>query len=175
MQRWLLAGALTALIDGTFATVQAIAFDSTFEKLFQGVASTLLGKAAYEQGLTSAAVGVAMHVGVAFGWAAVFLLLHRTERVQRWTKGWSGVLALACAYGPLIWCVMSLAVIPLVNDANILLMHTSGAPALSTPPANAKGYGYRFQATNDRFGRAFIDRVYESIDLEDKGHRIIYF
>jgi len=44
-----------------------------------------------------------------------------------------------------------------VNDANILLMHTSGAPALSTPPANAKGYGYRFQATNDRFGRAFAE------------------
>jgi len=52
---------------------------------------------------------------------------------------------------------VSLAVIPLVNDANILLMHTSGAPALSTPPANAKGYGYRFQATNDRFGRAFAE------------------
>ncbi len=50
-----------------------------------------------------------------------------------------------------------LAVIPLVNDANILLMHTSGAPALSVPPANAKGYGYRFQATNDRFGRAFAE------------------
>lgn len=52
---------------------------------------------------------------------------------------------------------VSLAVIPLVNDANILLMHTSGAPALSTPPANAKGFGYRFQATNDRFGRAFAE------------------
>ncbi|MCA3673594.1 MAG: ABC transporter substrate-binding protein, partial [Methylobacterium sp.] len=52
---------------------------------------------------------------------------------------------------------VSLAVIPLVNDANILLMHTSGAPALSVPPANAKGYGYRFQATNDRFGRAFAE------------------
>lgn len=52
---------------------------------------------------------------------------------------------------------VSLAVIPLANDANILLMHTSGAPALSTPPANAKGFGYRFQATNDRFGRAFAE------------------
>ncbi len=52
---------------------------------------------------------------------------------------------------------VSLAVIPLTNDADILLMHTSGAPALSTPPANAKGFGYRFQATNDRFGRAFAE------------------
>jgi branched-chain amino acid transport system substrate-binding protein len=52
---------------------------------------------------------------------------------------------------------VSLAVIPLANDADIILMHTSGAPALSTPPANAKGLGYRFQATNDRFGRAFAE------------------
>ena len=50
---------------------------------------------------------------------------------------------------------VSLAVIPLTNDANLILMNTSGAPALSVAPANAKGLSYRFQATNDRFGRAF--------------------
>lgn len=52
---------------------------------------------------------------------------------------------------------VSLAVVPLTNDANIILMNTSGAPALSVPPANAKGLSYRFQATNDRFGRAFAE------------------
>lgn len=52
---------------------------------------------------------------------------------------------------------VSLAVIPLTNDAGAILMHTSGAPALSVPPANAKNLGYRFQATNDRFGRAFAE------------------
>jgi branched-chain amino acid transport system substrate-binding protein len=45
---------------------------------------------------------------------------------------------------------ISLAVAPLTSDANILLMHTSGAPALSTAPANAKGIAYRFKAANDR-------------------------
>ena len=52
---------------------------------------------------------------------------------------------------------VSLAVVPLTNDANILMMNTSGAPALSVPPANAKGLSYRYQATNDRFGRAFAE------------------
>jgi branched-chain amino acid transport system substrate-binding protein len=52
---------------------------------------------------------------------------------------------------------VSLAVIPLTNDANVILMHTSGAPALSIPPANVRGLGFRFQATNDRFGRAFAE------------------
>lgn len=50
---------------------------------------------------------------------------------------------------------VSLAVVPLTNDANIILMNTSGAPALSVAPANAKGLSYRYQATNERFGRAF--------------------
>ncbi len=52
---------------------------------------------------------------------------------------------------------VSLAVVPLTNDANIMLLNTSGAPALSVPPANATGLSYRFQATNDRFGRAFAE------------------
>lgn len=49
----------------------------------------------------------------------------------------------------------SLAVMPLTNEANVLLMHTSGAPALSGAPVNDKKLGFRFQATNNRFGRAF--------------------
>lgn len=49
----------------------------------------------------------------------------------------------------------SLAVMPLTNEANVLLMHASGAPALSGPPVNDKKLGFRFQATNGRFGRAF--------------------
>ena len=52
---------------------------------------------------------------------------------------------------------VSLAVVPLTNDANVILMNTSGAPALSVPPANAKGLSFRYQATNDRFGRAFAE------------------
>lgn len=49
----------------------------------------------------------------------------------------------------------SLAVMPLTNEANVLLMHTSGAPALSGAPVNDKKLGFRFQATNVRFGKAF--------------------
>ena len=52
---------------------------------------------------------------------------------------------------------VSLAVMPLTNEAGIPLFHTSGAPALSVPPANEKSLGYRFQATNVRFGRAFAE------------------
>ena len=51
----------------------------------------------------------------------------------------------------------SLAVIPMTNAADMILMNTSGAPALSGPPANAKGLSFRFQATNPQFGQAFVE------------------
>lgn len=51
----------------------------------------------------------------------------------------------------------SLAVIPMTNAADMVLMNTSGAPALSGPPVNAKGLSYRLQATNVQFGQAFAE------------------
>ena len=51
----------------------------------------------------------------------------------------------------------SLAVIPMTNAADMVLMNTSGAPALSGPPVNAKGLSFRFQATNIQFGQAFAE------------------
>ena len=67
------AGAATAVTDGLFSSVLAALFyGSTVSRLFQGVASTLLGASAFDGGTRTALVGVLMHVGVAFGWSAVF-------------------------------------------------------------------------------------------------------
>ncbi|MCC2596310.1 ABC transporter substrate-binding protein [Pusillimonas sp. MFBS29] len=48
---------------------------------------------------------------------------------------------------------VSLAVLPLTDAANIIEMNVSGAPAISE--IDKKDLVWRFQATNDRFGRAF--------------------
>jgi hypothetical protein len=54
-----------------------------------------------------------MHVGVAFGWSAVFLLaIMRWRAVRRLIASPTGVVGVAALYGPAIWLVMSLAVIP---------------------------------------------------------------
>lgn len=50
---------------------------------------------------------------------------------------------------------VSLAVVPLTDAANLIQMNVSGAPALST--VDEKDLVWRFQATNDRFGRAFAE------------------
>jgi hypothetical protein len=110
------AGLLTGLTDGLFSSVLSVAFyGSTATRLFQGVAATLLGKAALDGGTPTALLGLLMHFGVAFGWSAVFLLLvKRTSFIPRALSGRHGVLRVASVYGPFIWLVMSLAVIPLL-------------------------------------------------------------
>lgn len=48
---------------------------------------------------------------------------------------------------------VTLAVMPLTDAADAILMDTSGAPSISE--RNTKGFSWRFEATNDRYGRAF--------------------
>jgi hypothetical protein len=113
--RLLRAGLLTGIIDGLFASVQAVINGSTLTRLWQGVASVLLGKEALEGGTTTALIGVLMHFGVAFAWSAVFLLLaSRSAWIRRVLASPYGVLKIAAVYGPFIWMVMSLVVIPVL-------------------------------------------------------------
>lgn len=117
LPRLVRAGVLTALIDGVFSGVLvAFFYGSTVARLFQGVASTLLGPAALDGGNRTVAIGIAMHVGVAFGWSAVFLAMVRSSAwLRRVVRSRHGVVKVATVYGPLIWMVMSLVVIPLLT------------------------------------------------------------
>ena len=110
------AGLLTGATDGLFSSVLATVFyHSTVTRLFQGVASTVLGKRAFDGGTPTALLGVAMHFGVAFGWSAVFLfLVMRSGWIRDLLASRNGVAKVASLYGPFIWLVMSLVVIPLL-------------------------------------------------------------
>ncbi len=116
VSRLLRAGLLTGVTDGLFSSVLSVAFyHSTVTRLFQGVASTVLGEAAFDGGMATAALGVIMHFGVALGWSAVFLLLlDRSPWIRGALRSPYGVLKVAAVYGPFIWLVMSLLVIPLL-------------------------------------------------------------
>ena len=114
-RRLLRAGTLTAIVDGLFACVQTVFYRSTVTRLWQGVASTLLGPAALQGGTRTALIGVLMHIGVAFGWSAVFVFgVMRLPLVRRTLASRWGPLKVGAVYGPFIWMVMSLAVIPLL-------------------------------------------------------------
>jgi hypothetical protein len=116
LSRLVRAGLLTGITDGIFSSVLSVAFyGSTVARLFQGVASTVIGPRALTGGTTTALLGVLMHFGVAFGWSALFLfLVLRSSWLDRVLASEHGVLKVAAVYGPFIWLVMSLAVIPLL-------------------------------------------------------------
>ncbi len=116
LSRLLRAGFLTGVTDGLCSSTLSVAFyHSTVEHLFQGVAATLLGPAAFDGGTRTAVIGVLMHFGVAFAWSAVFLCFVARSR---WIRGVLatpyGMVKIASLYGPFVWVVMSVAVIPLL-------------------------------------------------------------
>jgi hypothetical protein len=108
------AGLLTGVVDGLFSSLlNVFAYHSTVARLWQGVASVLLGREALNGGGRTVAIGILMHLGVAFAWSAIFLLLVlRWPPARRLLASPYGPLKVASLYGPLIWSVMSLAVIP---------------------------------------------------------------
>ena len=114
MTRWVRAGLLTAVTDGLFSSIlSAFFYHSTVTRLFQGVAATLLGPAAFDGGTRTALIGIAMHIGVAFGWSGVFVFgLMPVAAIRRILASNYGVIKVAAIYGPVIWMVMSLVVIP---------------------------------------------------------------
>ena len=114
VRRLLRAGFATAIVDGLFSSVlSAFFYGSTVARLFQGVASVVLGTEALDGGLFTALVGVGLHVFVAFSWSAAFLfLVLRSARVRAVLESPYGPAKVAAVFGPLVWVVMSCVVIP---------------------------------------------------------------
>ena len=113
--RLLRAGVLTGISDGLFSSILVTVFyGSTLVRLWQGVASTLLGRSAFEGGMPVALLGLLMHFCVAFTWSALFVfIVMRLGWVQRLVASPYGIIKVAALYGPFVWLVMSLVVIPI--------------------------------------------------------------
>ena len=114
LARLVRAWLVTGVTDGLFSSIlAAVVYGSTVTRLWQGVATVLLGAAALDGGTRTAAIGLLMHFGVAFAWSALFLILLSSSS---WLRGVvatpSGVVAIASLYGPFIWIVMSTLLIP---------------------------------------------------------------
>lgn len=116
--RLIRAGIFTGLTDGAFVVVLFVFFyHTTFTRLWQSIAAVPLGASAVEiEAATSYAwMGILFHFLVAFVWSAVFLfLVMRSKRVLALMRSTRGQLKVAAVYGPFVWLVMSLVVIPLL-------------------------------------------------------------
>ncbi len=104
--RLLVTGLVIGICDGLFATVQSIVVNRSWQLVWQVVASVLFGRSAVGAGSWATLVGILMHFAVAYFWSAVFIF----GVMRLWRPPWS----FAVVYGPFIWLVMSLGVIPLL-------------------------------------------------------------
>lgn len=114
----LTAGILVAILDGILASMIYVVVLQmiTVPQLFQAIAHAVLGKAAYEGGMTTAAVGLAMHFAVALTWSTVYWVAWRQWPALRRFRAHYGALAVAAVYGPLVWFIMDLVVMPFTQN-----------------------------------------------------------
>jgi hypothetical protein len=110
------SAALVFLLDGFFATAfGAVVRGNSMQRVFQGVASVVIGPSALTGGTPTFALGLAMHFVVALTWSFLFLVAVRhSPRLRAVLDSPLGALKVAVFFGPLVWLVMSLAVIPLL-------------------------------------------------------------
>jgi hypothetical protein len=103
-----ITGLLVGAMDITSAFILAISRGATATRLLQFVASGLLGPRAFEGGLTTAAVGLAIHFVIAFAVVIIFAVARQRLAFLREWPVLSGV-----TYGLLVFAVMNLVVLPL--------------------------------------------------------------
>jgi hypothetical protein len=113
-------GLVCGVLDIASAFIDsAVSFNRGPVRLLQGVAGALLGPATFEGGLATAALGLAMHFGVAFAWTTIFYLLGRRFPAllrHAWLSG--------PAYGALVFLVMYRVTIPLTIELRTLYLTT---------------------------------------------------
>ena len=104
------AGIVCATLDGGGVSLYYWLKGFPPLRIWQGVASSLLGRAALSQGWRSGLFGIFLHVCVAYTVATIFVLLAR--RIPMLTRHfvWSGLI-----YGLGVFIVMNRIVVPLTR------------------------------------------------------------
>jgi hypothetical protein len=125
--RFLYAGALVALLDGAFAIALYawVLRVATATQVLQSIAAAFLGGAAYRGGTASAALGIGVHCGIAFGWTLAYAILCTVAApLRELTRSTAGVLLAGAVFGCCVWLIMDLLLVPLTR-------------ARATPPASS--------------------------------------
>lgn len=108
MYTMLAGGCIAGAIDITYALVFSGFRGVPATRLLQSVASGLLGSAAYDGGLPTAALGLALHFLIALLAAAIFYAASRQFQLLTRHAVMSGLL-----FGIAMYAVMNLVVLPL--------------------------------------------------------------
>lgn len=104
------AGLVAGILDIIAAILINVVFkgQTTATKLLQSIASGLIGKAAYDNGIATAALGLALHFLIAFIFTIIFVLIYPRLKPAHTQPLLTGII-----YGILVWIVMNAVVVPI--------------------------------------------------------------
>ena len=110
----LAGGLLAGTLDIVYACVfWALRADVPVRRILQSVAAGLLGKASFEGGAGTAALGLVLHLLIAVTMSLVYFLIAR-----RWPLLWQRPWLCGAVYGALLYVVMNYVVVPLSAAAS---------------------------------------------------------
>lgn len=101
-------GLVAGVLDATYATSLWVLRGSTPGRVWQAVASGLIGRDSYQGGWRTAALGLALHFLIAVTAAAVYVTVSRFLPLLRAHAVPCGLL-----FGLMVWAFMQYVVIPL--------------------------------------------------------------
>lgn len=116
------AGAVVAILDGSYAIILYawILHLTTSARIFQGIASRLIGRGAFEGGAATVALGVLLHCTVAYGWTAGYYAALRTfAGLRSFTANITGKLVAGTLLGATVWLAMNFVVVPLFGGKSV--------------------------------------------------------
>ena len=127
------AGMLVGVLDGLFAVALFVVAlkVTTPVRVFQSIASAVIGPSSFQGGLATAALGLALHFTVAHAWAAVyFLALRASSLLRRLVEAPVRAAVVGMAYGIVVWLMMNLVVIPFTRTRPTAVTARSFLPVL---------------------------------------------
>jgi hypothetical protein len=116
LTRVLMAGALVGILDMLYSIVlySVVLREVPVIRVPQSVASGLLGPAAYQGGLATAALGLLMHFTISYGWTVLyFIVSRRWEPLRNLIATQGGRVMAGIVVGIVIWLAMDFVVLPL--------------------------------------------------------------
>jgi hypothetical protein len=122
-------GLLAGIFDATYAMSMWALRGVSPDRVWQGVASGLLGPRSFQGGLRTAALGITIHFFIALTAATVYVTASRFLPVLR-----ERAVLCGCLFGLLVWAFMRFVVIPLSlmrrSNASIFKWELLGALAI---------------------------------------------
>ena len=116
------AGATVAILDGSYVVIVYVwlLHLTTATRIFQGIASRLIGKGAFDGGSATALLGVLLHFTVAFSWTIAFYLALRTfPALREFTATTRGKILGGALLGAIVWLVMNFGIVPLFGGKSV--------------------------------------------------------